>query len=422
MFSLKRKGEINMKLSENIRSSYSTITGNKLRTFLTMLGIIIGVSSVITLTSIGEGMKAKITSQVESLGANLIYVIPGNIGGASKKESTSKLGITREMFSQKQSVFTYNDVLKIKSIPHVEGATGVQGNIDKLDKLKLLVSTTGVDEAAIKTSTLDLKYGRFITRKDRTANAKVAVIGDEVNKELFNGLNSIGKKISLNGIQYSVVGILQYKKPENMGPLNDDVNVKIYLPITEILERTGEKTINQIVIRVDSSKNVETVSKSIRNIIEKNNDSNEFSVLKQKDMIDTVDEMLGILNAGLGGIAAISLLVGGIGIMNIMLVSVTERTREIGLRKAVGARKKDILSQFLVESVVLSLCGGILGILLGYWGSLMIPAIFPDIPTAISPRAVLISISFAIATGIFFGVYPATRASKLDPIEALRSE
>ena len=153
----KAKGDVNMKLSENIRSSYSTITGNKLRTFLTMLGIIIGVSSVITLTSIGEGMKAKITSQVESLGANLIYVIPGNIAGTSKKQSTSKLGITREMFSQKQSVFTYNDVLKIKSIPHVEGATGVQGNIDKLDKLKLLVSTTGVDEAAIKTSTLDLK-------------------------------------------------------------------------------------------------------------------------------------------------------------------------------------------------------------------------------------------------------------------------
>jgi putative ABC transport system permease protein len=387
-----------------------------------MLGIIIGVASVIMLTSIGEGVKREITSQVESLGTNLIFVLPGKINMASKNGRESKLGVRTGDFGMGKSTLTYEDVTSIKGKPDILGATGIYNGIDRLDSLNIMVSVTGVDEDFPNLRKLDIAYGRFIIKEECVKRERVAVIGHQANKEIFNGQNSIGRSFKLNGKDYKVIGILAYKKPENMGPQSEDLNVVIYLPITELVSRVKNKNLSQIIANAASSQAIPSVEKTIKDIMIKRHKEEEFSVIKQQEMVNTINRILNTLNAAIGGIAAISLIVGGIGIMNIMLVSVVERTHEIGIRKAIGARRADILSQFLVEAVVMSLTGAVIGLAIGTGLSRWLHAIFPIIPTVISIPALIISISFAIVIGVFFGVYPATKAAGLDPIEALRNE
>ena len=410
-----------MRVRESFRSSFKSLFYNKLRSFLTMLGIIIGIFSVIMLTSIGEGIKDQVTSQVESLGANLLYVFPGKIKMTPKK-GESKLGVQQGGFGQTNNTLTYDDVLNLKGGTGVSAASCIYNGTDRVDKLNIFTSTTGVDEDYIRVTNLDLRLGRFITRDERVKKEPVAVIGDQANKELFDGNNSVGESFKLDGKDYKVVGVLKYRKPENMGPQAEDINVKIYLPVTEMIEREKQKNISQIIVKAVSANNVANAEKSIRDIMLKYHREDEFTVLKQQDMLNAINSILGILTAGLGGIAAISLLVGGIGIMNIMLVSVTERTREIGVRKAIGANRRDILIQFLIEAVFLSVIGGLLGLAAGIGGARALPSLFPTIHTAVSFTAVVIALLFALLVGVFFGVYPASKAAKLDPIEALRTE
>jgi putative ABC transport system permease protein len=388
-----------------------------------MLGVIIGVFSVILLTSLGEGVKSQVTAQVESLGAYLIYVVPGKFSFTPGRME-SKLGVSQGIsgpFGQVNNL-TYDDQLALKSLQGVAAATGEFQGVDRLDRLNLAVATTGVDEDFPKIRNLDFKYGRFFTKKDRIAKAPVAVIGWQANLEIFHGGNSAGKQFTLNGKAYRVTGVLAYKKPEGFGPGSDDLNVKIYLPITEMLARNREPSLQEIIVKATSAAKVTTAEKAVRAMLKKRHGKEDFSLLKQQDMLKAINNILGILTAALGGIAAISLVVGGIGIMNIMLVSVRERTREIGVRKATGAKYRDILLQFLIEAVTLSLCGGLLGLVAGLAGSRLLPELVPSLRTAISPLAVGVSLLFAVLVGIFFGVYPAALAARLDPIEALRSE
>lgn len=410
-----------MRVRESFRSSFKSLYHNKLRSFLTMLGIIIGIFSVIMLTSIGEGIKAQVTSQVESLGANQLYVYPGKVEMGLKK-GKSKLGIQEGGFSQSKNALTYNDVLDLKGKKGIDAVSCIYSGVDWLNDLKIYTSTTGVDEDHQKIHQFHLKYGRFFGKSERVKKDRVAVIGDEANKELFHGKNSVGKTFKLNGKDYQVVGVLQYEKPENLGPQGEDLNVKIYLPITEIISRAKQKNISQITVKAVSAEAVGTAEKTIKDTLLKHHRAIEFTVIKQQDMLNTINNILSIITAGLGGIAAISLLVGGIGIMNIMLVSVTERTREIGVRKAIGANRRDILIQFMIEAVFLSIIGGLLGLATGLGGARLLPSAFPSIHTAISLISVIIALFFALLVGVFFGVYPATKAAKLDPIEALRSE
>lgn len=407
---------------ECIKSAFSSLRRNKLRSFLTMLGIIIGVGSVITLTSIGEGIKSNVSKQVESLGANLIYVFPGKFDKKVTDEKKSKLGISKDMFASSRSPLVYQDVLDLKGKEHIMAVTGVYIGIENLDLLNIYVSSTGVDEDFLTASNIELDSGRFFNKEEIQQKTPVAVIGEQVKKEVFNGENPINKKFKLNGKEYKVIGLLKYKKPENMGPASEDLNVKIYLPITELIDRNKEKNISRIVISAPSSNEVAKAETIVQNILGKKHSAEQFSVMKQQDMINTVSEILNMLNAALGGIAGISLIVGGVGIMNIMLVSVIERTREIGIRKAVGARKLHILIQFIIESVTISLIGATIGLITGVFLAKIIPNYFPLIPTKISDSAVLVSIVFSFVIGVFFGVYPALKAAKLDPVAALRSE
>ena len=410
-----------MKITESFRSGFGSLFHNKLRSFLTILGVIIGVTSVILLTSIGEGVKQQIGSQVESLGANLIYVFPGKINFGNTDNRGSQLGVRSQPWGGENSL-NYEDVLSLKGQTGVSAVTGLFSGLIRLDDLNLMVSVTGVDEDFNTIRNFDIEYGRFINLQERESRDRVAVIGDQTNKELFDGLDSVGKTFQLNGKEYLVVGVLKYKKPENMGPQAEDINVKIYIPITDMIERFTEINLSQIIIKAETAEEVDSVAALAKDTIAANHNADDFTVIKQQDMLDVFNNIMGVLSAALGGIAAISLIVGGIGIMNIMLVSVTERTREIGIRKAVGANRLDILSQFLIEAVTLSFAGGLLGLLLGVLGSRLISEAFPSIPTAVSFPAVLLSLIFTFLIGLFFGVYPALRASRLDPIEALRSE
>lgn len=396
-------------IGEIFKLALKSLTRNKTRSVLTMIGIIIGVSAVILLVSIGQGLQNYITSTFESLGSNLITVLPGKLDGGFSSGGPNFAGT-------KLTVKDVSDIARLDGAVETAGG-GLQypTTVSRGGKNKY-GTVLGVDSTYLRIRDLTVSRGRTINDGDSRVSRNVAIIGTSIVTELFNGSDPIGQKVTIGGQKFEVVGILN---KIGSGGFGVDVNSYTIIPLTSAQKLFGLKGVQVIAAKAATKEDIPQAMKQVENLLSKRLEEDEFSVVDNGSLVQTINQVLGALTLALGGIAAISLIVGGVGIMNIMLVSVTERTREIGLRKAVGAKPNDILYQFLIEAVVLSLGGGVIGVALGALGSW---GLSNFINTAVTPWSVVLAFGVSAIIGIVFGVAPAARASKLNPIEALKYE
>jgi putative ABC transport system permease protein len=409
-----------MNILENIRISFRALAANKLRSGLTMLGIIIGVAAVVALMSIGRGATRNITSRVEGLGSNLIAVSSArNVRQAGVGAQSTPL-----YYSDYQEIAKdVNNVVGIAPI-YQSGARVMYGsNASQF-------SVTGVTTQFAAVNAYTVAEGRFISDYDNSSEARVVVLGSQAASDLFSGLNPLGRDITVNGISFNVVGVLASKGSTGFFSQDEVILIPLQTGYARIFTgnalSNGKRTLSTISLSAANSNVVNSVISQTEYVLRRDHqltltDNLPFNVSSQSQALSTLTSITGTLTAFLGAIAGISLFVGGIGIMNIMLVSVRERTREIGLRKAVGARRSVILLQFIVETITMSLIGGIVGILLGA-GIAGIVTLTGLITTYVSIDVILYSFFFAALVGLFFGIYPAYQAASLRPIEALRYE
>jgi len=413
-----------MNLWQGALTALDSLTANKLRAGLTILGIVIGVAAVIALVSIGRGAQAQITSRIESNGTNLVFVRPGSIqeGGVAAGAGSA-------------ATLTQDDADALASAPSVVGVAPQVNGRAQVVYLGQNTNTSlvGVTPDYQTVHDLQVEEGEFISQENVDARSLVIVLGSSVANTLFGGAGgAVGQTLRLNGQPLRVIGVLTSKGGSGFGNQDDQVLVPLTTAQTRLIGNSrfrGANVISQISVQAASAGEVQTAMNGITEILRERHQTSsgtdDFTVQNQQDLLATATQVTDTLTVFLGGIAAISLLVGGIGIMNIMLVSVTERTREIGVRKAIGARRRDILYQFLVESAVLSLVGGLIGIAIGWLISQLMGRVQLG-GSAITPvvglDSILLATGFSIAVGLFFGIYPATRAASLEPVEALRYE
>lgn len=405
-----------MLFSESVQIAVTALLGNKLRSILTMLGIIIGVGAVIAMISIGMGVKQNVTNSIASLGSNMLIVSPG---------STNKGGVRSAAGSSQKLKYEDAEAIKkkIKNIdyvsPTVNGSYQIVNGHENWNS-----SVYGITPEYLKIRDLTIGTGSFITQTDLNSRNRVAVIGTTVAANLFDTENPVGKNIRINNQPYKVIGVIESKGQSSMGQDQDDV---VIIPLTTAQERLmGITYVRSINIQVSSADKIESVQGQVETLLRQRHHivgdkEDDFTVRNLTSLMETMTSTTTMLTLFLGSIAAISLLVGGIGIMNIMMVSVTERTREIGIRKALGATFQNIMMQFLIESVVIGVIGGLMGVAVGVGIALAI-AKTGLFQTVITAAPILISFSFSVGIGLFFGIYPARKAARLDPIEALRYE
>ncbi|MBI5292309.1 MAG: ABC transporter permease [Chloroflexi bacterium] len=409
-----------MNFSENLRVALRALSANKLRSALTMLGIIIGVGAVVALMAIGNGATANITSQVEGIGSNLVFVSPGR---AQRGPSTQTARAT--LYFEDYELLSKT----LKNIVGIAPSFSTNGTVTYgTETVTVQVTATTPDYGIVRSS--EAANGRFITAADRSNSARVAVLGSQTATDLFRGLNPVGRSIKINGVPFAVVGVLESKGSSGFGNADAIVLVPLETGYEKLFgalaTANGKRQVSDISLSAANPDGVNDLILQIERTLRRQHrlnltDELDFSVLSQTAFLGALNTITATLTAFLGAIAGLSLLVGGIGIMNIMLVSVTERTKEIGLRKAVGAKRIVILIQFLIETVTLSLIGGLLGIGLG-WGIAAGVTAANLIQAQVTLSSILLAFFFAAAVGIFFGLYPAWRASRLRPIEALRYE
>lgn len=417
-----------MKIVDFLKLAVKGLLANKLRTFLTMLGIIIGVGSVIMLMSVGAGVKTFVNQQFELIGANNIFIIPGQMGemammgpgggssGSSTGQTTSQGGSLATMGTSKLKEKHVKGIKRLSSdILEATGTIEVPAKASYKNEA-IFASLSGIDENFFAASNLAVEVGRLIEEKDILNKRKVAVIGPEVGEELFPGIDPLGKKIIVANVSFEVVGITEKR---GTGGIGGNIDRVIYVPFPIVQSLTEKEGLQAILVKVSDREKIPEIITLIKDYLSSELDENEFSVIDQTKILETVNAILTILTYALTAIAAISLLVGGVGIMNIMFVSVVERTKEIGIRKAVGATAGNIRSQFLTEAVILSLFGGILGVGFGILGAEIAKR---WLTTTVTPSSIILSLGVCSLIGIIFGVAPAARAAKLDPVEALRYE
>lgn len=397
-----------------IQIAIKAILTNKVRSFLTTLGVIIGVASVVLLTAIGNGLSAFVTEEFNELGANTVLVFPGDIFGDEGGFSSESTATT--LVNSKLSNTEVRNLERLRE--HVDEVSPFNLQQDKVSYRSETKNATilGTTANFSKTFNVPVALGDFFSENEQDAGDRVVVLGYSVADELFGEIDPIGKEIRIGELAFTVVGVAEEKGGGFGGPSFDTY---IYIPLETFANVYDSETIVRIVVKVKTTENLEEHMAAVEKELLKTLKDDEFSVVDQSEILNTINQILGVLTAGLGGIASISLLVGGIGIMNIMLVSVTERTREIGLRKALGATPNLILLQFLIEAAILSLIGGTVGLALAYIG---VVAMQPFIPAKITMEAIALAIGVSTTVGLVFGAAPARRAANLSPIEALRYE
>jgi putative ABC transport system permease protein len=407
-----------MKIGQQFIEALDSLASNKLRSALTMLGIIIGVAAVISMLAIGAGAQASISSSINGIGTNLIFIFPNT------ENITHPLPLT---MSDAAALADPAQAPSIQSVAPVIQGRGLAAFGDQSTN----TSVVAVTPAYASVRNLTTSEGDFITDNSMTGRSPVAVLGSQTAQNLFGRTNQVvGETIRLNGQPFRVIGVLESKGGSSFGSEDDQILVPLTTGQTRLMPKANRDQVDQIMVQAVSPNLVGQAGDEATAILQLRHRTvagvEDFRILKQQDILNTAQSILGVFTIFLGGIGAISLLVGGIGIMNIMLVSVTERTREIGLRKALGARKRDILSQFLIESAALSIIGGAIGILLAWGIATLIGRIAAANSTPINPviglNSVLLATLFSAAVGLFFGIYPANRAARLEPVEALRSE
>ncbi|CAK7019534.1 ABC transporter permease [Tissierella sp. P1] len=388
-------------LKDSIKMSWSNIINNKMRSFLTILGIIIGVASIIALITIVQGATNEVTKQVSSLGADKITI--------------QAMGTPLKQGLNERDLESLTKIENIKGLsPTITGKTSIAGNgITKTD-----ITVEGKNEVHFKTNKKLVKNGRELNILDIENSSQVAIIGSDINKELFLGKEPIGESILINGLTFTIVGVLDTGSEFAFSSTND----AIIIPYTTAMKTLGNRNITNVDVYMADSNKSDIIMKDLKQVLNQsfNYKDNSYFIFNMEDIISTIGDITGMMSLLLAGIASISLVVGGIGIMNMMLVSVTERTSEIGLRKALGAEPNSIQLQFIIEAIFLSVFGGIIGLIVGM-SIAYIASIYIGFSLTITMSTVILAVGFSAIVGIIFGFMPAKRASKLNPIDALRS-
>ena len=394
-----------MRLAEAWRVAISALAANRLRSALTTIGVVIGVASVVALVAIGSGAKAEVESQVQGLGSNLLLVVPGELRVGSAP-SASRL--------------TLDDVELVGRAvgdPGRVAATVASGETVRVGTRSAFVTVNGTTQTTPDVFTRPLASGLYLRESDVDARRRVVVLGAGTATRLFGERDPLGRQVTIAGVRFRVVGVFA-PTGESFGVSQDD---EVHVPITAAQRLFGVERVDALAVKAPDVETIDELGSRVVAELEAAHPDTRFSAVTQEQILGVVGEILGLLTGVLAAIAGISLLVGGVGVSNIMLVSVRERTREIGLRKAVGARQRDVLLQFLLEAVLLTCGGGVIGILLGVGASLAVATLSP-LPAVIDWWSPLLAFGVSVAVGVFFGVVPARRAARLDPVVALRSE
>jgi putative ABC transport system permease protein len=394
-----------MRIAEAWRVALDALRANRLRSGLTMLGVVIGVGAVVVLVAIGTGAKNEVESQVEGLGSNLLLVVPGEVNFGSAP-TVSRLQLS-----------DVDAVIRIVGDRNRVAPTVSSGETVRAGTAERFTSVLGVSDSTTKVFVRSLSHGSYLTRTDVDTSRRVAVLGASVARGLFGDREAIGQQVSIAGVRFRVIGVF--------APLGQSLGVnrdaEVHIPITAAHRLFNTTRVDGLAVKAPDPDTIDALGKRITTELKRRHPDSEFSAVTQEQILGVLGKILGVLTGVLAAIAGISLLVGGVGVSNIMLVSVRERTREIGLRKAVGAKPRDIGLQFLFEAVLLTCIGGVLGMAIGVGSALLVGALSP-VPAAITWWSLALAFGVSVGVGIIFGVVPAQRAGKLDPVVALRTE
>jgi putative ABC transport system permease protein len=394
-----------VRLGEAFRVALDALRANRLRSVLTMLGVIIGVGAVVVLVAIGGGAKQQVEKQVEGLGSNLVLVVPG------KFEFGSAPSVSRLRLDDIELLG------RVLGDPRAVAVSVASGETVRAGPREVFTTVNGVNENVPNVFDRPLARCRYITGPDVDTRRRVVVLGSAVTDRLFSDVDPVGRQISVAGVRFRVIGVLT-ERGSTFGVSQDD---QVHIPVTAAQRLFGVDRIDALAVKAPSAEGIEELQGRLVGALQAKYTGEEFSAVTQSQILGTIGTILNLLTSVLAAIAAISLLVGGVGVSNIMLVSVRERTREIGLRKALGARQRDILLQFLIEAIMLTSIGGVIGIALGIGTSLLLDAVSP-LPALIAWWSPVLAFGVSAAVGVFFGVVPARRAGRLDPVVALRTE